>query len=473
MKIKPFLLPAGLFLLIFFQPLSLFAATDPQNDAEVARRQAAAAKAVAQTAEQAKAEEELEKLRKVTFEDILREPDNIDLNYQYAQRQIAEGDVLGASATLERILLVNPNLPRVRLLYAVVLFRLDDYVEAERELKTLEGYSMPDSLRKELQLYKKQIRLRQKRTVIGIQQSNGWGYDWNRNAVAVSKELLFADVPLTITDENRRRSDTHFLNVTSLDLSHDLGFQAGHQVFGSFTYFRQDQTILQSLDLSSFQFDLGGTFKNRIANLTASFSASQLFLSSEHYLRSEAWNIQVDRTLFKYLNVFAAYKIEIQDYLPIEENAAINDRDGNEPSITLGASYQITPAMKIGTSFLYSKKLAVAHYERYDRLQFKTYHNWLLGRGQFLINSFDLGFDAYDGLDTSIASRYRKDRTLRYRVTYGAPLTFFLIGKILPSQLADITASFSFEYYRSLSTITNYTYYNYQYQGLLSKRWEF
>ena len=81
--------------------------------------------------------------------------------------------------------------------------------------------------------------------------------------------------------------------------------------------------------------------------------------------------------------------------------------------------------------------------------------------------------DSYDGLDTSIVSHYRKDITARYRVTYGAPLTFFLIGKILPAQIADITASFSFEYFRSYSTITNYTYTNYQYQGLLTKRWEF
>ena len=467
-------LPAFLTALVFFFHSLLFAAADPQNEAEIAKRQALAAKAVATASEKAKEEEELQKLRKVTFEDVLREPDNIDLNFQYAQRQIAEGDVLGASGTLERILMVNPDLPRVRLLYAVVLFRLDDYVEAERELKTLESYTMPDSLRQELRLYQKQIRLRRKKTVLGVQQSNGWGYDWNRNSVAGSKQLFFADVPLDIeAGLNRRRGDTHFLDVTSLDITHDLGFQAGHQLFGSFTYFRQDQTHVRSQNLESFQFELGGNYKNKIANLTASFSANQLFLSQEHYLRSEAWSIQADRTLLKHLNFFAAYKVEIQDYLPIFENTSANDRDGNEHSVTLGTSYELTPSMKIGTSLFYADKLARRHFEEYKRISLRPYHNWLLGRGQFLINTFDFDLDAYQGLDTSIASYHRRDHTFRYRVTYGAPLTFFLIGKILPSQLADITASFSFEYYRSCSTITNYTYSNYQYQGLLTKRLEF
>ena len=70
----------------------------------------------------------------VTFEQVLADPDNIDLNFRYAETQIRKGDVRGASATLERILLIEPDLPRVRLLYAIVQFRLENLAEAEREL---------------------------------------------------------------------------------------------------------------------------------------------------------------------------------------------------------------------------------------------------------------------------------------------------------------------------------------------------
>jgi len=45
----------------------------------------------------------------------LEDPDNIMLNFRYAQTQIKNNNLLGAAGTLERILLVNPNLSKVRL----------------------------------------------------------------------------------------------------------------------------------------------------------------------------------------------------------------------------------------------------------------------------------------------------------------------------------------------------------------------
>jgi hypothetical protein len=54
--------------------------------------------------------------RKVTYADILANPDDIELNLAYAQNQIADGNVLGASATFERILLLKPDHARARLL---------------------------------------------------------------------------------------------------------------------------------------------------------------------------------------------------------------------------------------------------------------------------------------------------------------------------------------------------------------------
>ncbi len=100
-----------------------------------------------------KAAEELRPLEageRVTYADVLQHPDDVELNYLYAQSQVESGDLRGAAATLERILLLAPDLARVRLLYAVVLFRLDNLNEAEREFRTVSELPMPDSLREEV-----------------------------------------------------------------------------------------------------------------------------------------------------------------------------------------------------------------------------------------------------------------------------------------------------------------------------------
>ena len=71
-----------------------------------------------------------------------------------------KGELLSAAATLERILLVNPNLADVRLLYAVVLYRLDSLNEAEKELNALKGVTLPPELREQVTAYEKKIKQR-------------------------------------------------------------------------------------------------------------------------------------------------------------------------------------------------------------------------------------------------------------------------------------------------------------------------
>ena len=78
---------------------------------------------VQRTADDALGLEELGGGPPVTYQQVLADPDNIDLNIRYALTQIRDGNVRGAGATLERILLIRPDLASVRVLFAIVLFR--------------------------------------------------------------------------------------------------------------------------------------------------------------------------------------------------------------------------------------------------------------------------------------------------------------------------------------------------------------
>jgi hypothetical protein len=464
--------PLACLLLIAFFP-TLLIAQDLKRDTEVVQLEELAVKETAKTAKESARKKFLEKVEKVTFEQILSQPDNIELNFQYAQQQVRENDLLGAASTLERILLINPNLAQVRLFYAVVLYRLDNLSEAERELNTLSALPMPDSLRQELKLYKRQIRLRKKRTRFNLRESLGYQFDSNRNASPSSKHRLFAEIPLDVSGKDTRRPDASFLNITSIDVTHDLGFQAGHDVFASFTYFLQNQTAVDNLDLTSFQYEFGGTYRNRFFNFRPSFYASHIFLDWETFLRIQGGRFEIFRNFFNRLDVSIESRIERQDYSGIKQDPAAGQRSGNEFDLGGSANFLLTPSMKVFGGIGYARKNAKEDYNAYDRLSLKAGHTWLLGRGQFLINTMDVDFDRYDEPDIAIANRIRHDASLRYRVTYGAPLTFFLIGKILPYHFKDITLSFTYEYFRSLSNIRNYTYTNNKVQGLFTKSLEF
>ncbi|MBI4342736.1 MAG: tetratricopeptide repeat protein [Candidatus Omnitrophica bacterium] len=432
--------------------------------------------AIQSAAQQAEARKELETGETVTYEQVLKDPDNLDLNFRYAKAQMARGDLVGASATLERILMINPDLPPIRLFYALVLFRLDNLEEAQQEFTRLKDEGkLPDPQRRQVEQYLQAIRQRHRRTHFVASTSLGWGWERNRNAAASSKKRLLADTLLDLTGTNRRRSDTNTLVVSSLEVAHELGERTGHLLTGSLDYYLGEQTWVDDLDLQSFSAESGAVVKTPLARLRASGAASYLYLGRETFLRSQGAKWGADRPIGDRFTLAVNGSWMREDYQGITENTTAPDRTGDRITTNVAGQYALTQTMIAGLDLGYENKdvRGPAQYNAYQEFGLTGSHTWLLGRGQFLLNSLEYVLDTYDVPDTSISATKRLDRQLRYRVTYGAPVTF-LIGAWLPEAVTnDLTATFSAEQFRSHSTVTNYSYSNTKLGLLLTKRVEF
>ncbi|OQA51267.1 MAG: hypothetical protein BWY44_01157 [Candidatus Omnitrophica bacterium ADurb.Bin292] len=462
------------FFILTFGVVSPALAEDLAQEVRAVRREVWSERYADAVAQKSGALEESKKFKTgVTFDDILKDPDNLELNFQFAQQQIANNELLGAAATLERILLVKPNLADVRLLYGVVLYRLNSLDEAKRELDSLQRLQLPRDIEAQVNEYRKRIDARKRRTRFGLRETIGWGYDTNRNAAPSSKFQLAGEVPVGLEGTNRKRDDTHFTNITTVDFRHDLGMPAGHEIFGSFTYFLQEQTKVDSLDIGMFQYELGGRYKSKWINVAPSFVASNILLSRETYLRTLGLNILMDRQITKKVSGFMNFRYDYQRYSGISENTTGAQRKGPEYDYLWGISYAPVSTMRIIPSIGYTNKNAKSRFDGYDRFNLNLTHTWALWRGTFLINTANLYFDRYDEPETAIAGRFRHDKIFRYRVTAGAPLSALGLGKVMPKMMRDIVFTLSYEYYRSLSNITNYAYTNNKIEGLFTKRWEF
>ena len=89
-----------MFFLLTFCPGSF--AEDITNETQNLRTEELRVKQASRAAEKSKEKAADDKFKTgVTYEDILKDPDNIGLNARYAQEQIARGELLSAAATLE------------------------------------------------------------------------------------------------------------------------------------------------------------------------------------------------------------------------------------------------------------------------------------------------------------------------------------------------------------------------------------
>jgi tetratricopeptide (TPR) repeat protein len=79
---------------------------------------------------------------------MLLDPANLDKSFKYAELGIQIGDYEAAISALERMLLYNPDLPRVHLELGVLYFRLGSYVIARSYLtRAVKGDNVPDDVR--------------------------------------------------------------------------------------------------------------------------------------------------------------------------------------------------------------------------------------------------------------------------------------------------------------------------------------
>jgi hypothetical protein len=402
----------------------------------------------------------------VTYEQVMANPDDVELNYRYALTQIKRGDLKASSATLERILLVNPSLLKVRLLYAVVMLRLDNLVESERELNTVLASNPPDNIKTEAQTYLKEVKKKQKRTQLSGRLSAGMEYDTNRNSNPASDKRLFGGTEVQLSGTNERRDDVSQVYMANVEAHHDLGTQAGHEVFATFNYYRTEEAILKILNLTDYSFAAGGVYKSHWGQITPSALFDHISLHERTFLRNHGADIRFDHKVDKQLSTWAEFRDVMQQYSPTDIVAIAGDRTGIQWDAMAGADYFFTPTVRGGIALDHSIKHAAQHYYAFERDGVTVNLLKLLGKGSFMMASANANYDQYDEVDLTLSPNYRRDQTFRFDATYGTPLTG------LNKHLKDFMFTLTYEYFTALSTVENYAYTNNKVMGLVTYKWD-
>lgn len=446
------------------------AAQDIKRDADVQRTQPGD---VQRGIEASREQSPLFQGRDVTYDEVLAKPDDVNLNFQYALTLIRKGDLLAASSTLERILLINPNNPRVRVVYAVVLYRLDNLDEAERELNSVLAYKMGDDLRAELDRYLSEVKRRKKQTRFSVLLSLGYQFDSNRNGAPGSGRLETAIGPILLDGVNSKQSDHSLQNVIQFSVEHDLGFQARHRLFAWAGWYLGEQLDLRQSSVQQWDAAVGGVIDLAPFEIKTTGYWRRLRLSHEHYLSAYGVNVRADWRVRHELNLFAYGQAEAQEFKSIGESEAARLRAGPEYRGGLGFDVIPHPSFRLTGMGSYVAKTAVGDFNRYSGAVVSLDGVWLVGWGMFVLGHASYEYDMYANADTFVSATKRRDHIVRTRVTYGVPLQLLLGNQPLPSYLDRTTLTAGYEFYRTMSNITNYQASNHRVTAGILTRFDF
>ena len=402
----------------------------------------------------------------IPFEQILAAPDNIQLNIAYARQQIAAGDLKEGGATLERILLMDPKLHGVRVLYGLVLYRLGLYDRARYELElALESGELPSALAAEAEAYLGRIKYEQRPTRGSLTVTAGIDYDSNRGQAPSSGQLLFLDLPLM---SNPRDADTGYVFSAQGRIQHDLGSQEGHMLHAEANYYRSDKVEFDELDLDATTLAVGGTYYSGDWSFTPTLRGGFYWLGGEDYLATWGGEIEAAYRWNPKVTSYGSVRVEDEDFRATSNFLSAPLRSGMRVGARIGTKWRFTPTQAIQVEARYANKDGAVDFESYDRYGVNVQHSWLLGRGAYSLIGAWAEKSEYDGNDPFISATVRDEWLYRGRVTVGAPISFFIPRA--PEAVKDLNIIAQYEYESVDSNILNFDYKAHKGALLLSKR---
>src|SRR5262249_643110 len=159
---------------------------------------------------------------------MLRDPANLDTAFTYADVAAKLGDNEAAISALERMLLFNPNLPRVQLEIGVLYFRLGSYEIARTYLERALAANPPPEVRQRVDTY-----LAQMERVSAPQRLSGFvafGVQHQSDANLAGSSVI-AGIP--VQPQFIKRGDWLVFGTGAALYNYDLGTQSGDAIEGT------------------------------------------------------------------------------------------------------------------------------------------------------------------------------------------------------------------------------------------------
>ena len=408
----------------------------------------------------------------VTYDQVLENPDDPMLSYRYALKQIDDGDLLGASATLDRLILLAPGEPNIRALRAIVLYRLGNLREAKEEFAQLLQLELDPRLKANIERYAAEIDQQSKTTRFTALVSLGYQFDTNRAGSNNANKVRTVLGDFDLTNAAPTDDDHSIQALAKISVEHDLAGQDRNMLFASATVYDGDQFKLDDFDTQSVGAQAGIRLEIGELFVTPSVTYTHLWLGEESYLDLFQAEARYDWRINDPVNLFAAFALGDYDYHLTDHYPNADDQSGLDVNGRMGVDWYIGSDHKLTFTYTHRRFDATTDFESFDGDRLNIDHVWLIHRGIFLVTNLSTEWDRYDALDPLFVGSDREDIIYRGRLTLGVPVAT-MFGAEQSGFLDGLLMSAYGEYYLQDSNRELNEFENIRAGLSISKRFEF
>jgi hypothetical protein len=302
------------------------------------------------------------------------DPADLDLAFRYAQVAILLEDYEGAIGALERMLVLDPNLPRVRLELGSLYFRLEAYEVARVYLEeAVTGPDVPETVETRVTELLAAIDRRVSRHAFAGSLLVGGRFQTNANAGPGSSRIDLGGIEIVLDDQATRNSDFSAFALVGVNYAYDLDTQAGDtlEVNGTgYAAFYADQT---QLDLGVVEVDVGPRFQLGYRGLDGVSVrpyalATVVSLDRSIYSTSLGGGLNLAIRPSERFAVDLFYDLRRDDFVSSNDQPTANDRDATFQSGRAVMRYVFGPRLLAEAAFLVADNDASAGFRSFTDL---------------------------------------------------------------------------------------------------------
>ena len=290
------------------------------------------------------------------FQHMLQDPSNLDKSFKYAELGIQIGDYEAAISALERMLLYNPDLPRVRLELGVLYFRLGSYAIARTYLtRAVEGDNVPDDVRARVAVFLDEIDNRLSNHRFSGSVYSGIRYQDNANAGPERPAIRVFDAEFQLDSESTKKTDWNAFVSANFRHVYDPQSHSGDVLETNVLLYVSQQDHQHQLDLVFTEITSGprGQFMREFienASWRPHIIGSLVNLDDSPYYYSYGAGVDLDKQFTAKTNGALSTSFVHKSYRPDIGRTTARLQNGSETNLALDVRHQVTDAFVVTAS---------------------------------------------------------------------------------------------------------------------------
>jgi tetratricopeptide (TPR) repeat protein len=196
------------------------------------------------------------------FQEMLQKPGDLEVLFRFASAAAQAGDYEGAISALERMLLINPDLPRVRLELGVLYYRLKSYETSRIYLEgALASSAIPADVRTRAEEYLAEIRKQLSPSRFSSDVFLGTRYQSDANLGPATSAVRLFGQAANLNQQAFGRADWGEVGQLRVRHFYDLGLQDRAVMETQFTAYGNRQFQVSQANVSLLDLTTGPRFQ--------------------------------------------------------------------------------------------------------------------------------------------------------------------------------------------------------------------